>query len=626
MGGPIDTRESPHARLRTLPSRAVSISSGFWSGWQRLNRDVSLGHGLRMLEQSGNLDNLRIAAGQQQGEFRGPVFMDSDVYKWLEAVALECMREQGAEWESAASPIIDLVAAAQQPDGYLNSYYQVAEPGRRWTDIAHGHEMYCAGHLTQAAVAWRRATGDERLLRSAMRLADHIDSELGPGRREATPGHPEIETALVEQYRETRESRYLTLAQTLVDRRGRGLITGGRYASAYYRDRVPVREASTVEGHAVRAMYLAAGVTDLYLETGEEALRAALERQWHDMVDRKMYVTGGLGARHIGESFGQPYELPNESAYCETCAAIGSVMWNWRLLLASGDGRYADEIERALFNGFLSGMSLAGDRYFYVNPLLSQGRDEVLGRTSPRRLEWWRVACCPPNVMRTLASLGHYVATSDADGVQVHQYTNAEIATGDVRLTMRTEYPWQGSVSLNVDQCPKEVWGLALRVPAWVAGASVTVNGQAVDGRARGGYVQVERSWRQGDTVEIELDMQPRLLSAHPRIESTHGCVCIQRGPIVYCLEQTDHAGTDLFDLVIDATSALESHWQPGLLGGMATVTARGFAVDATEWEGHLYRTSDRKSGVRPVELTAIPYYAWANRGDNAMRVWIPAR
>jgi len=624
----VDTRASPHARLRTLPGRAVTIQDGFWARWQKLNRTVSLGHGLRMLESAGNIDNLRIAAGQQAGQFRGPVFMDSDVFKWLEAVALDLAREPNAEWQSIASPIIDLVAAAQQPDGYLNSYYQVAEPGRRWTDITHGHEMYCVGHLTQAAVAWQRATGDDRLLRVAVRAADHIESVFGPGKREATPGHPAIEMALVELYRATGELRYLRLAQTLVDRRGRGLLTGGRYPSAYYQDRVPVREASTVEGHAVRSLYLASGVTDIFLETGEQALVAALERQWQDMVGGKLYVTGGLGSRYSGESFGQPFELPNEVAYCETCAAMASVMWNWRMLLASGQARFADEIERALFNGFLSGIALAGDRFFYVNPLLSQGREEVLGRAAPQRLEWWRVACCPPNVMRTLASLGHYLASLDERGLQIHQYASAQLDAAGIRVSMASDYPWSGTVSLTIEETPSDPWQLALRIPAWAPAATVRVNGKAGAVSATpGSYAQLERAWRGGDRVDLELDMRPRLLGAHPWIESSRGCLAIQRGPLVYCLEQVDHAPHQLMDLELDSQSPLGATWTPDLLDGVMTVTARGRGISTSMWNRRLYRPVDELSPASstPVTLTAIPYYAWANRAPGAMRVWIPA-
>lgn len=427
---PTDTTRSPAARWRTLDGGAVTIEGGLWARRQATNRDAALPHGYRMLEVAGNFENLRIAAGRSVRRYQGPVFMDSDVYKWIEAAAYEHGRVPSDWLLSHMTTAIDVVAAAQGDDGYLNSHYQVAEPGRRWTDFAQGHELYCAGHLFQAAVAHRRATGDERLLAIARRFADYLDSTFGPGKRPGTPGHPEIELGLTELYRETGERRYLSLAGFFLDQRGRGWLGPGRYSSsAYYQDRVPVREASEVEGHAVRALYLTAGVADVYLETGEAALLTALDRQWADLVGGKLYVTGGVGSRHLGEAFGQPYELPNDLAYCETCAAIGSILWSWRMLLATGQGRFADLIDRTLHNAVLAGVSLDGERYFYVNPLASNGRPEHLGRGGCRRKEWHLVACCPPNVMRLLASLGHYVATRDETGVQVHQYAPARIAT-----------------------------------------------------------------------------------------------------------------------------------------------------------------------------------------------------
>ncbi|MEA3345793.1 MAG: glycoside hydrolase family 127 protein, partial [Chloroflexota bacterium] len=381
----VSTQTSSHARWRTLPLGDISITGGIWAQKQALNRQVSLRHGYEQLERAGNFNNLRLAAGSGEGEYQGPVFMDSDVYKWLEALACDLANVRDPEVKRMADETIDLLVAAQQADGYLNSYYQVVRPDKRWTDLDHDHELYCAGHLFEAAVAMHRATGDERLLDIARRFADHIDSMFGPGRREGAPGHPEIELALVELYRETGERRYLDLAAFFIDQRGRGVMGGyGRYGPEYHQDRVPVRQATVVEGHAVRQLYLTAGVTDVYLETGEQALFEALTQLWHDMTTRKMHITGGFGARFVGESFGEAYELPSDRCYCETCASIASMMWNWRMLLATGEPRYADVLERSLYNGFLSGVSLDGRRYFYVNPLQSRGGIE--------RAEWYSCA------------------------------------------------------------------------------------------------------------------------------------------------------------------------------------------------------------------------------------------
>jgi DUF1680 family protein len=630
---PTATSESPAARWRTLDGGAVTIEGGLWARRQAINRDAAIPHGYRMLEAAGNLENLRIAGGTSTGQYRGPVFMDSDVYKWIEAAAYEHARVPGDWLRSHMASAIDVVAAAQGEDGYVNSHYQVAEPGRRWTDFAQGHELYCAGHMFQAAVAHRRATAEDSLLRIALRFADYLDATFGPGKRVATPGHPEVEMGLTELYRETGERRYLDLARFFLDQRGRGWLGPGRYASsAYYQDRVAVRDASVVEGHAVRALYLTAGVADVYLETGEAALLTALERQWADLTGGKLYVTGGVGSRHLGEAFGQPYELPNDLAYCETCAAIASILWSWRMLLATGQARFADLIDRTLHNAVLAGVSLDGERYFYVNPLASNGRTEHLGRGGCRRKEWHLVACCPPNVMRLVASLGHYVATRDDTGLQIHLYAPARVKTRlpsgrSVGLRLETRYPWEGSARLTVEDGDGSRWALALRVPEWSGRASVRVNGGAVgaDPDAHG-YLRLERDWRSGDVVELDFRMQARLIEPHPAIESTRGSLAIERGPLVYCLEQADHGDVPIDELAIDAAAPLTSRWTPELLEGVEVVRAAGARVDMAPWRGRLYRPLG--SGPAParqdVELTAIPYYAWANRAQGAMRVWVP--
>ena len=630
---PTDTSHSPAALWQTLAGGAVTIDGGLWARRQAINREAALPHGYRMLEAAGNLENLRIAAGRSSGRYQGPVFMDSDVYKWIEAAAYEHARVPSDWLLSHMATAIDIVGAAQGADGYLNSHYQVAEPDRRWTDFAQGHELYCAGHLFQAAVAHHRATGTDGLLRIARRFADYLVDRFGPGKHPGTPGHPEIEMGLIELYRETGDRRYVELARFFLDQRGHAWLGPGRYNSAaYYQDRVPVREASELEGHAVRALYLTAGIADVYLETGEAALLGALHRQWADLTSHKLYLTGGVGSRHLGEAFGQPFELPNDLAYDETCAAIASILWSWRMLLATGQGRFADLIDRTLHNAVLSGVSLDGERYFYVNPLASNGRAEYLGRGGCLRKEWHLVACCPPNVMRLLASLGHYVATRDGTGLQVHQYAPARItaalpAGGSVALRMETRYPWEGAVRLTVEEGNGRPWPLALRIPGWCGRATVRVNGGAVEAAPdAAGYLRLERSWRPGDTVELDLPMDARLIEPHPAIESTRGCLAIERGPLVYCLEQADQGDAPIADLEIDPAGALAARWSPELLEGVVAVRAPGFRVDTSAWGDRLYRAF--RPGPVParqrVELTAIPYFAWANRGPGAMRVWVP--
>jgi DUF1680 family protein len=506
----------------------------------------------------------------------------------------------------------------------------VAEPDRRWTDFAHGHELYCCGHLIQAAVAYRRATGDDRLLAIAGRFVDYLHARFGPGRRVATPGHPEIELALAELYRETGERRHLDLAAFFLEHRGHGWLGPGRFNSPVsFQDRVPMRQSTTVEGHAVRALYLTTGVADLYLETGDKALLETLNMQWHDMVEGKLYLTGGVGARHHSEAFGHAYELPNDLAYCETCGAIASVMWSWRMLLATGESRFADLIERTLYNAILSGVSLAGDLYFYVNPLASNGDVELLSRGGNRRKEWHLVACCPPNVMRTFAALDHYFATRDGSGLQIHLYgparIAADLAAGSVAVRMESTYPWDGKVRLTIEDPGAAPWTLSLRVPAWCKGASATVDGRAVGTLGAGGYLRIERAWKRGGVVELDLPMPARLTEAHPRIESTRGCVAIERGPLVYCLETADNPDGHVADLEIDTAAPLESVWAPDRLGGVVLVKATGWAVDTRPWANQLYREVGAPPAARRrVALTAVPYYAWANREPGAMRIWIP--
>jgi len=624
--GPTDTTCSPHARWRTLPIGSVSLTGGLWSQRQVVNRRVSLRHGYRALERAGNFHDLRLAAGLAEGEYRGPLYMDSDLYKWLEALAWELARGPDDELLRMADEVIALIAAAQADDGYLNSYYQVVEPERRWNNLKDGHELYCAGHLIQAAVAHRRTIGDTRLLDVACRFADNIGSVFGPDKRDGTPGHPEIEMALVELYRDTGRRRYLELAGFFLDQRGRGILGTGRFNNpAYYQDHVPVRQASTVAGHAVRQLYLTAGITDVYMETGERALLDAVMRQWRDMTLGKLYVTGGVGSRHEGEAFGESYELPNDRCYCETCAAIASILWNWRLLLVTGEARFADLIERTLYNGFLSGVSSDGRRFFYVNPLLSRGGIE--------RAEWYHCACCPPNVMRLMASLGHYFATSDPGGLQIHQYgpalIRAELTPGrQVALRMETDYPWQGQVRLTVERTDGTPWNLGLRLPGWCEGPTIQVGGRPVAVPDGGGYVVVGRPWRKGDVVELDLPMIPRLVEAHPLSDSTRGSVAIERGPLVYCLEQCDQQPpiNGFMGVEIDGMAPLQAVWDDDLLGGVVVVEAEGYAMDLDPWQGRLYGPVGVRGGLsrRPVRLVAVPYYAWANRGPGAMRVWIP--
>ncbi|MBO0811756.1 MAG: glycoside hydrolase family 127 protein, partial [Microlunatus sp.] len=428
--------------------------------------------------------------------------------------------------------------------------------------------------------------------------------------------------ALVELYRETAERRYLDLAKYFVDARGTGLIAGYGIAPAYFSDRVPVREQTTVEGHSVRAVYLGAGATDVAVEIHDQKLLAALETQFASMVAEKEYLTGGLGSRWDGEAFGDPYELPPDRAYAETCAAIGGVQWAWRLLLATGKPEYGDQIERMLYNGVLAGVSLSGDQYFYVNPL--QLRDNALADTerSPAngRLGWFGCACCPPNVMRTFASLEGYVASNDADGVQIHQYVPGTVRAGDLGLTVDTQYPWQGTVTITVDSAPQAEQTISVRIPAWAEGA--TLAGQPVE---PGTYAKINKTWQPDDQIVLELPLQPRLTVADPRVDAVRGCVAIERGPLVYALEHEDQPdGAVPDDLALDSSGPLTEE-ESSLLEGIVVVRAKGAVIDRDAVSPGYAQHPGPNLSQTSTELIAIPYHLWANRGPQPMRVWIPS-
>jgi DUF1680 family protein len=634
---------------RPLPGTSSLLPGGLLHDWQQRNRDVSMPLAPVRLDSAGNLANVRAAVAAREGlktEYNGPVFMDSDIYKTLEAIGWEQVRGLPEELARFAREAIALLAQAQEPDGYLDSYIQVTgEP--RWEGLAYSHELYCAGHLIQAAIAHRRAGGGEELLGIARRFADLLVSTFLPATGAAgLVGHPIIETALVELYRETGNRDYLTLASEFVERRGHGLIRGPRRAHAYHhgrylQDHLPVRQARTEEGHAVRALYLEAGVVDVAVETGDEELLASSVNRWKDMVATKTYLTGGNGSRHSTEGFGDRFELPPDRAYNETCAAIASFQWSWRLLLATGDARYADHMERVLYNGFAAAISADGERFFYVNPL--QRRVDHYEQEDPgRRHPWYTVACCPPNVMRLLASIQHYLATTRDGALYIHHYTRAaitaEVDGGTLGVVVSTDYPWSGTVLLEIGQAPAGDAALAIRVPAWSDGPRATVNDRPAEGEPDGfGYLVFRRHWQPGDVLALRADIAPAVIRPARRVDAVSGMAAIQRGPLVYCFEQADQeAGSGVDDLVLLAGRQLRE--QDAELPGIgATVVVRTDAVhrDPVTFCGPPYAPvgagqSDQESteiaGRDSVTATAIPYFQWDNRDGRPMRVWLPCQ
>ncbi|HTU30999.1 MAG TPA: beta-L-arabinofuranosidase domain-containing protein [Solirubrobacteraceae bacterium] len=641
--GPVEPTASARARVRPVGAGDAVIHGGFWGRRQQLNRDVSLPIGARRLRDAGNLDDLRLAQqpGDHSAAYRGPRFMDSDIYKWLEAVAWELGRRPDPELSAQLHEWTGAIADAQDEDGYINSWVQASgDRSRRYRDLSMSHELYCMGHLLQAAVAAHRAAGDDELLAVARRAADHLVATFGPDADPGLDGHPVIEMALAELARETGEAEYLRLARHFVLSRGRGTIEGHGRLPIYYSDRVPVTEATHLEGHAVRALYLASGVADVALELpdadGEAAasLASSQERQWEDTVASRTYLTGGFGSRWDGEAFGDAFELPPDRAYCETCAAIAAVQWSWRRLLATGDPRHADLIERILFNGFASGTSLEGDEFFYVNALRVRAGAVADDHRNPAagRHGWYTVACCPPNVMRTIAQLSGYLATHDDGGVQLQQYASGALAAalpgGEVTLQVTTDYPWDGRVEIEIRTAPVEEWSLDLRVPAWCDGASATVHLGGNGGRDRvpgeaGTYLGLRRRWAAGDRVVLQLPMAVRITRPDERIDAVRGCAAVEVGPLVYCFEDHDQPeGVGVDEIVLSGERASVS-WRPELLGGVAVVELDGGAL-AGGTGSVPYRDAETPSAHTPTRLTAVPYHAWANRGVRAMRVWVP--
>ncbi|MCP2167323.1 glycoside hydrolase family 127 protein [Goodfellowiella coeruleoviolacea] len=623
--GPVHPMPTAIAALRPLALTDVTFAPASLLGeWQRRNATRTLPHCVDQLDASGALDNLRRVTGEVGGAHQNMWFADSDVYKTLEAAAWQLGRTpDDAALRSFVDSTAALLAGAIDADGYLNSHITLVKPEQRWQELHWSHELYCAGHLIQAAVAAARAGVGAELLPTARRFADLIVARFSAV--DDVDGHPEIETALVELYRVTGHRPYLDLARRFLDLRGHGLLNGERFGSAYLQDHVPVRRAQAVAGHVVRQLYLLAGVVDVAVETHDDELLDAAHRLWDDAFGAKTYLTGAQGSRHRDEAFGDPYELPPDRAYGETCAGIASFQWNWRMLLATGDARYADEMERALHNVIAGSTALDGTHFFYSNPLhLRTGHDGSHEDAPSQRLPWYSCACCPPNLARLVASLSGYAVTTDHSGLQVHLYAAGTVETtvdgSAVRVSTRTDYPWDGRVELTVATEAPLV--LALRMPGWCPVADVRVDGAPVQaGAVRDGYLRLRRDWSGGATVTLDLPMPARVVRPHPRIDAVRGCVALTRGPLVYCLEQADlPAGVTLEDVRVDPAA-------PIAVDRLADIPVVLRARGAIEQPGSaaLYTASAPTAPrTEPLALTAVPYFLWGNRVPGPMRVWLP--
>ncbi|HEU5475278.1 MAG TPA: beta-L-arabinofuranosidase domain-containing protein [Actinophytocola sp.] len=625
-GGPAAPTAGAVAALRPLAGGAVRLDPvGLFGGWQGRNALNTLPHCIARIEDSGPMANMRRATGAGDGEHQGFWFSDSDIYKTAEAAAWELGRSGTPDLAGFLDLTATLLAKAQEADGYLNSYYQTDHPDRRWRELVSSHELYCAGHLIQAAVAAARSGVCPDLLVVARRFADLIVERFGPSGTDDVDGHPEIETALVELYRVTGHEPYLRVAERFVNLRGHGLLDRDRFGPQYYQDHQPVRESTEVTGHAVRQLYLLAGVVDVAVETGDQSLLDAAERLWDSAFRTKTYLTGAHGSRHRDEAFGDPYELPPDRAYAESCAAIASFHWNWRLLLATGRVRYADEMERVLHNAIAGAVAADGRHFFYSNPLqLRTGHDGEHEDAPSRRLPWYSCPCCPPNLARLMATLHCYLATADGDGVQLHLYGSADIEAPAGGLRVRTGYPWAGRVEIVPTRDADRPWTLALRIPSWCEEFTVTIDRQPVDAVPENGYVSVTRTWRAGTRILLDLRMPPRLVAAHSHVDAVRGCVALARGPLVYCVEQADLPdGVTLEDVRLDPSAPVRAVEQPGHPYVMVILAAAGAVVADP---GALYTGYPPPADPTPrsVDLTAVPYFLWGNREAGGMRVWLP--
>ena len=586
-------KETVQRRIEPVDFSQVSIDDGFWNPRLEKHREVTVPVCIAQIADSTcRLQNFVEAVGKTSSpQHRGFFFDDSDVYKALEGFAYSLQLHPDAELEALCDDWTAKFAAAQESDGYLNTYFSLKSPGDKWTDMDK-HEMYCAGHLVEAAVAYYRATGKKTLMNVAEKMVAHMMSVFGPGKRGWVPGHEEIELALVKLYGVTGRKEYLDFAHWLLEQRGRGIgvWTNPKLGADHYQDLVPVSKLTDVSGHAVRAMYLYSAMADVQALRPESGYGTALDSLWEDVVLRNMYITGGIGSTRVGEAFTRDYDLPNAEAYCETCASIGMAFWNWRMNLLRGDAKYADVVERSLYNGVLAGINLAGNLFFYVNPLESDG--------THHRKAWYGCACCPSNLCRFLPSLGGYIYGEALGAIFVNLYIGSTLShKGRPLLRQGGNYPWDGAVHLEVLRSGR--MALHLRIPGWCRNWTLCVNGEKVEALVEDGYAVLERRWKKGDGVDLKMDMPIEMVAADPRVKADEGKRAICRGPLVYCAEETDNPSFDALALC-EGMNLQVVRMEDGPLAGMCAVEA-ATGYGSFRW---------------------IPYFAWDNRAPGRMKVW----
>lgn len=640
--------------MKNINLSQIKIKDGFWSEKQELIteqvipfQEKVLNDEIEGVEKSHAFANFRIAAGLEKGEFYGMVFQDSDVAKWLEGVAYSLTVKPNPELEKRVDEIIDTIAMAQQPDGYLNTYFTIKEPEHRWQNLQECHELYCAGHMMEAAAAYYETTGKDKLLKVMERMADHIGEQFGPGKRPGIPGHQEVEIGLMRLYHVTGKEKYKELAQYFIDERGKNPHffeeesekRGWKHFgidpkdTKYNQSFAPVREQKTAEGHSVRAVYMYTAMADIAAQTGEKELTQACETLWNNITQKRMYLTGGIGSTMEGEAFSIDYDLPNDMAYAETCASIGLGFFARRMLDIHADNRYADIMERVLYNGVLSGIQLDGKRFFYVNPLeVNPGvSGEIFGykHVLPQRPGWYACACCPPNLVRMVMSLGKYAWGESEDTVYSHLFVGGEAKLGLAQVEVESDYPWNGRVSYTVTPTERQrKFSFAIRIPAYVKDKKILLNGRALSDSAaeadaksvveKDGYLYFTGKWEKQEKIELRFELPVRKIYCNTAVRANENCVALMRGPVVYCFEGVDNDGL-LQELRISDQTAFEaSICQEGALKGMTVLTGKGEKLLETDV---LY--SENRAHRQPVVLRAIPYFAWGNRGVNQMRVWM---
>jgi DUF1680 family protein len=636
--------------------KQVKLSDAFWSGYAELVRNTMLLYQWDILndrvpdaEPSHAIRNFRIASGEENGEFKGERFQDTDVAKWLEAVSYSLETNPDPELESIADSVIDIIKRAQQPDGYLDTFYIIKEPAERWRDLHEGHELYVVGHLTEAAAAYYKATGKRKLLEVACRFADYIDTVFGPEpyKMRGYPGHPEIELALVKLYNVTGNEKYLKLSKFFIDERGKEpcyfvkeWMCRGGYSSwskvpvpfpdlKYNLAHKPVREQDKAVGHAVRAVYLYSAMADIARETGDKQLFDKCMHLWRNIVRKQMYITGGIGSTHHGESFTFDYDLPNDTVYAETCASIGLIFFAHRMLQMDIDSEYGDVIERALYNIVLGSMSRDGKRFFYVNPLevwpeaCENNPDRKHVR--PVRQKWFGCACCPPNAARLLTSLNQYIYSFSDNTVYTHLYiggeVEAEIGNGNLRMAQKNFFPWDGRVKISIVSSSAGILSLAFRIPGWCRNFTASINGTKQENiQIEKGYALFRRNWKAGDEIKLIMDMPVETVYSNPQVRANAGKVSLQRGPLVYCLEEADN-GKNLSAISIDLNSPFTVEADEKLMTNAIVIKGKAARITDDDWEDTLYRTC--KPGEKDINFKAVPYFMWGNRGQGEMLVWI---